>query len=92
MRGRDVMVLGCVACNGDGNIRFLEGKTTAMAYVNILQHNFKDIAKKLGLEKTFVCQQDQDPKCTANKTKEWPSYNVSRRQWRNYNGPNSATR
>ena len=73
------MVWGCMSYSGVGNLHFVEDKMTDTTYIDIQQHNLKFSAIKLGLENTFVFQQDQDSKHTANKTKEWLLYNAPRR-------------
>ncbi|GFW57377.1 transposable element Tc1 transposase [Trichonephila clavipes] len=44
----------------------------------MLRHNLQSSAQKLGLETSFVFQQDNDPKHTANLTREWLLYNSPR--------------
>lgn len=77
--GGNVMVWGCMSYNGVGNLQIIDEKMTASTYIDVLRHNMKDSAKKLGVENTFIFQQDQDPKHTAIKTKEWLLYNAPRR-------------
>ncbi|GFW37331.1 uncharacterized protein TNCV_4498221 [Trichonephila clavipes] len=50
-----------------------------LAYINVLQHNLLDSAKKLSMENTFIFQQDNDPKHTAVVTKTWLLYHAPRR-------------
>ncbi|GFW44545.1 transposable element Tc1 transposase [Trichonephila clavipes] len=40
-------------------------------YVDILNSNRKESAKKLGLDGNFIFQQDNDPKHTARNVKMW---------------------
>ncbi|GFT82917.1 hypothetical protein TNCV_4434651 [Trichonephila clavipes] len=68
------MVLGCVAHNGAGNLPFIDNKINALAYIDVLNHNLLDSAKKLSKENTFIFQQDNDPKHTAIVTKTWLPY------------------
>ncbi len=77
--GGNVLVWGCMASGGVGNLTFIEGIMNAECYINVLRHNLKDSARKLGLENTFYFQQDNDPKHTAAKTREWLLYNAPRR-------------
>ncbi len=72
------MVWGYMGHSGIGNLVFIHGNLTARMYVDVLHHTLKDSARKLGLEKTFIFQQDNDPKHTAGITKEWLLYNVRR--------------
>lgn len=76
--GGSVLVWGCMSWNGVGNLTFIDGIMNAEKYVDILRHNLKSSAEKLGIKDTFLFQQDNDPKHTANKTKEWMLYNVPR--------------
>ncbi|GFS60980.1 transposable element Tcb2 transposase [Trichonephila clavipes] len=69
--GGNVMVWGCVAHNGVGNLEFIDNKMNALAYIDVLRHNLLDSAEKLSMENTFIFQQDNDPKHTAIITKTW---------------------
>ncbi|GFU84925.1 transposable element Tcb2 transposase [Trichonephila clavipes] len=77
--GGNVMVWECVAHNGAGNLAFIDNKTSALAYINMLRHNLLDSAKKLSMENTFIFQQDNYPKYTAIVTKTWFLYHAPRR-------------
>ena len=76
--GGHVMVWGCMAANGVGNLGFVEGTLKAVDYVKVLRDNLSRSASKLGISETSDFQQDYDPKHTAMKTKEWLLYNVRR--------------
>ncbi|XP_055924554.1 uncharacterized protein LOC129956648 [Argiope bruennichi] len=75
--GRSVLMWDCMAANGVGNLHFIEDKITALTYIEILRCNLKASAEKLGLETSFVFQQD-DSKHTKYKTREWLLYNAPR--------------
>ncbi|GFY02949.1 transposable element Tcb2 transposase [Trichonephila clavipes] len=77
--GGNVMVWGCVAHNGAGNLAFIDNKMNALAYSDVLRRNLLDSAKKLSMENTFIFQQDNDPKHTAIVTKTWLLYHAPRR-------------
>lgn len=62
------MVWGCFAWSGVGNLEKIDGIMTADSYIAILKRNLKESARKVGLEKKFIFQQDNDPKHTAHKT------------------------
>ncbi|GFV33453.1 tc1-like transposase protein [Trichonephila clavipes] len=64
-----------MAANGVGKLCFIDGIMTARTYIDILSHNLQSSAQKLGLGTSFVFQQDNDPKHTANLTREWLLYN-----------------
>jgi hypothetical protein len=44
-------------------------------YLNILKNNLKQSARKFGLDRCFVFQQDNDPKHTSLIVREWLLYN-----------------
>ncbi|GFV57403.1 transposable element Tcb1 transposase [Trichonephila clavipes] len=76
--GGSVLVWGCMPANGVGKLCFIDGIITAHTYIDILRHNLQSSAQKLGLGTSFVFQQDNDPKHTANLTWEWLLYNSPR--------------
>lgn len=69
--GGNVMVWGSMAWNGVGKLTFIDTKMDAELYISILKQNLKSSARKLRLGTNFVFQQDNDPKHTAKKTKEF---------------------
>ncbi|GFX99580.1 transposable element Tcb1 transposase [Trichonephila clavipes] len=75
----NVMVWGCVAHNGAGNLAFIDNKMNALAYIDVLRRNLLDSAKKLSMENTFIFQQDNDPKHIAIVTQTWLLYHAPRR-------------
>ena len=74
--GGHLMVWGCMSYNGVGNLAFIEGNMNALMYIGILRNNLLESATKLGIKETFRFQQDNDPKHTAHRTREWLLYNV----------------
>ncbi|GFS82309.1 transposable element Tcb1 transposase [Trichonephila clavipes] len=56
--GGSVMVWGCMASNGVGNLVFIDGIIDHKLYIDILNNNLKESAKKLGLDGNFIFQQD----------------------------------
>lgn len=74
--GGKVLVWGCMAASGVGNLVFIEGHMTAQMYIDILRDNLKSSARKLGLENSFHFQQDNDPKHTAHLTREFLLYHT----------------
>lgn len=74
--GGGVMVWGCMAASGVGNLQFIESTMDKRAYLDILKTNLKQSAAKLGLGNSYLFQQDNDPKHTADIVKLWLLYNV----------------
>lgn len=72
------MLWRCKAYGVVGDFQFTEDKINAVNYINVLRNNLLINATKLGITETFWFQQDNDPKHTVSKTKEWLSYNVRR--------------
>ena len=66
--GGSIMVWGCFAWSGVGNLFKIDGIMTADTYISILNENLKESLLKTGLRKTIIFQQDNDPKHTARKT------------------------
>ena len=69
--GGSVMVWGCFPANGVGNLEFIDGIMTGAVYVDILQRNLKDSARKIGLNRNFTFQEDNDPKHTSKVGKQY---------------------
>ena len=69
--GGSVMVWGCFARNGVGTLCFIDSVMDRFRYREILQENLMRSAVKLGLQKKFVFQHDNDPKHTAGIVKDW---------------------
>lgn len=73
--GGNVMVWGSMSASGVGEL-VIDGIMNAEKYVNVLRGNLKKSVRKLGIEQSYMFQQDNDPKHTAKKTKEWLLYNT----------------
>lgn len=69
--GGSVLLWGSMAADGVGNLEFIDGIMNADAYVGILERNMKSSARKLGLGRNFMFQQDNDPKHTSKKAREF---------------------
>lgn len=74
--GGSVMVWGCMAASGVGNLYFIENVMDRWVYLDILKGQLKDSVGKLSLGNDFIFQQDNDPKHTSLIVKEWLLYNV----------------
>uniref|UniRef100_A0A8C6KMD7 Tc1-like transposase DDE domain-containing protein n=1 Tax=Nothobranchius furzeri TaxID=105023 RepID=A0A8C6KMD7_NOTFU len=69
--GGNIMLWGCFAANGTGALQRVNGIMKKEDYLHILQHNLKSSARRLGLGRSWVFQQDNDPKHTSKVVKEW---------------------
>lgn len=65
------MVWGCFSANGVGHIHWIKEIMTAQIYKQILIHHLKPSIRKLHPDGDFIFQQDNDPKHTANITKQY---------------------
>ena len=75
--GGNVMFWACMAASGTGSLICIDdvthdgsSKMNSEVYRNILSANLKKNASKL-IGRSFIMQQDNDPKHTANTTKEF---------------------
>ena len=78
------MLWACISSSGVGNLEFIDGNMDQVKYQAIIDRNVKLSARKLGLGRRFIFQQDNDPKHKAKSTLnffkleglkilEWPS-------------------
>jgi hypothetical protein len=65
--GGDTMVWGCMGYAGVGELAIVEGIMNTKGYVNILQGNLKNSVRKLGIQDSYLFQQDNDPKHPYNE-------------------------
>jgi len=68
--GGSIMVWGCFSWAGLGKLFEIKGKMTGEVYADILRHNLKVSANKMGMP-GFVFQQDNDPKHTSRVVKQY---------------------
>ncbi len=78
--GGSVMVWGCFVASGPGRLAVINGTMNSAVYQKILKDNVRPSVRDLKLKRTWVLQQDNDPKHTSEwlkknkmKTLEWPS-------------------
>ncbi|CAK9820308.1 Transposable element Tcb1 transposase [Anthophora plagiata] len=69
--GGNIMVWGCFSWEAVGQLIKIDGIMTADTYIDILRENLEVSLTQLGLENSFILQQDNDPKHTAKKTKKF---------------------
>ena len=74
--GGSVMVWGCMAASGVGNLVFIENTMNKEGYLNILKDNIAPSVEKLGLGRSLTFQQDNDPKHTSKLVREWLLYHT----------------
>lgn len=73
------MFWGCFAASGTGLLDRVHGIMKSEDYQQILQHNVGPSVRKLGLpQRSWVFQQDNDPKHTSKSTRKW----FERKHWR----------
>ena len=63
------MLWGCVASAGTGNLVKVEGRMDSTQYQQILDNNVLESVTKLKLRRSWVFQQDNDPKHCSTSTK-----------------------
>ncbi len=69
--GDSVMVWGCFAASGPGRLTVINGTMNSAVYQKILKDNVWPSVRDLKLNRTWVLQQDNDPKHTSKSTSEW---------------------
>ena len=70
--GNNLMVWGCMGWNGVGMLIEVEGKMDAIQYCEILDEGMVESFEKLDMEEgKRYFQQDNDPKHTSRKAKQW---------------------
>jgi hypothetical protein len=74
--GGHAMVWSCMGYAGVGELAIVEGIMNAKGYVNLLRGNLKKSVHKVGIQDSYLFQQDNDPKHTARITREWLLYNA----------------
>jgi hypothetical protein len=68
--GGHAMVWGCMGYADVGELVIVEGIMNAEGYVNILRGNLKKSVCKLGIQDSYLFQQDNGPEHTARLTRE----------------------
>ena len=66
------MVWGCLGWESVGRLAEVEGKMNAEQYVDILENNLLPSMEESGISlEDVIFQQDNDPKHTSKRAKEW---------------------
>ncbi|KAK3574095.1 hypothetical protein QTP86_002852 [Hemibagrus guttatus] len=68
--GGSVIVWGCFAASGPGRLAVINGTMNSAIYQKILKENVRTSVCDLKLKRTWVLQQDNDPKHTRKSTSE----------------------
>ena len=76
--GGSVMVWGCFAAAGPGQLTIIESTMNSAVYQRVLEENVKPSVKKLKLQRNWTLQHDNDPKHTSKSTKDW----LKTKKWR----------
>lgn len=74
--GGSIKLWGCMSSKGVGTIHFIDDNLNKWGYLNILKNNVKQSVEKMGLSASYMFQQDNDPKHTAEINKLWLIWNV----------------
>ncbi|KAK3528161.1 hypothetical protein QTP86_023883, partial [Hemibagrus guttatus] len=69
--GGSVMVWGCFAASGPGRLAVINGTMNSAVYQKLLKENVRPSVCDLKLKRTWVLQQDNDPKHASKSTSEW---------------------
>ena len=69
--GGCIMVWGCFAASGPGQLAIINGKMNSKVYQDVLQENLRPSVRQLKLKRGWMLQQDNDPKHTSISTSEW---------------------
>uniref|UniRef100_H2L4L0 Tc1-like transposase DDE domain-containing protein n=1 Tax=Oryzias latipes TaxID=8090 RepID=H2L4L0_ORYLA len=70
--GGSVLFWGCFVASATGCLEVVQGKMKSPDYQSILDRNVLPSVRKLGFSRrSWVFQQDNDPKHTAKKPQEW---------------------
>jgi DDE superfamily endonuclease/Transposase len=74
--GGNIMVWGCMGWNGVGQLVEVEGRMDADQYVDILDNHLVPSLEESGIPvERCIFQQDNDPKHTSRKAKNWVEEN-----------------
>uniref|UniRef100_A0A8C9TGB3 Tc1-like transposase DDE domain-containing protein n=1 Tax=Scleropages formosus TaxID=113540 RepID=A0A8C9TGB3_SCLFO len=71
-RGGSFMLWGCFSCaaSGPGRFAIIDGTMNSALYQKILKEYVRPSIRDLKLKRTWVMQQDNDPKHTSKSTSE----------------------
>lgn len=84
--GGSVMVWGCFATAGPGQLTIIESTMNSIVYQRVLEEHVRSSVKKLKLKRNWTLQHDNDPKHTSKSTKDW----LKRKKWRVLEWPSQS--
>ena len=67
----NIMVWIWFAASGPGQLAVIDGKINSQVYQDIFQENVRLPVRQLKLNRSWVMQQDNDPKHRSRSTTEW---------------------
>ena len=67
----NIVVESCFAASEPGQLAIIDGKINSQVYQHILQENVRLSVRQLKLNRSWVMQQDNDPKHRSKATTEW---------------------
>ena len=79
--GRSMMVWGCMAANGMGNLIFIAGILGKAKYLKISKGNSGGSVDKLNLSENYYFQRDNDGYYTLPHPPQRPNLNATKRLW-----------
>ncbi|GJQ68368.1 hypothetical protein Trydic_g16959 [Trypoxylus dichotomus] len=74
--GASIMVWGCIAANGVGILCFIDAVMDRRICITTLTDNYLINVNKLGLKEKAMFLQDNDPKQSSARVREWLLGNV----------------
>lgn len=84
--GGSIMLWGCFASSGTGNLYRVNGIMDSTQYQDILGKNVAPSVRKLKLGRQWTLQQDNDPKHTSKSTKAW----LEKKSWKILEWPSQS--
>ena len=81
--GGNIMVWGCMGWEGVGQLAEVEGRMDADQYVENLEHHLLPSMEETGISmENLIFEQDNDPKHTCRKAKNWmENNNINTLDW-----------